>query len=69
MHVFFVLIDSNYRCIGSYEGSSCNKISEVKLDHTNSTHQLVHVNLQFIGEFKEQTKMEEYWKVSLRESR
>ena len=35
------VIDSNYRCIGSYSGNSCNKISEVKLDHTNNTHQLI----------------------------
>ena len=55
-------------CLSPYTGESCSEVREVSLDHSNATHQLVHAQFRLYGAFSEFTKLEAYWKVSLRES-
>ena len=43
-------------------------MEEDPLDRTNSTHQLIHAKINLWGTFKEHTKLEDYWKISIRES-
>ena len=55
-------------CLPPYTGESCNEVREVSLDRTNSTHQLIPAQFRLYCAFSEFTKLEAYWKVSLRES-
>lgn len=55
-------------CTEPYTSSNCGTIREEELTHTNETHQLIHVKIQMWGTFKAQTKLEDFWKLSLRES-
>ena len=56
------------RCGKNYEGEACESIAVDPLDRTNKTHQLTHVKLMLWGEFEENSRLEAYWKLSLRES-
>ena len=58
----------NCRCAENYEGEACESIIEDPLDRTNATHQLTHVKIMLWGEFDESSRLEAYWKLSLRES-
>lgn len=56
------------RCAQNYEGEACESIVQDPLDRTNKTHQLTHVKMMLWGEFDESSRLEAYWKLSLRES-
>ena len=55
-------------CTEPYTSSNCGTILEEELNHSNDTHQLIHVKIQMWGTFKAQAKLEDFWKLSLRES-
>ena len=55
-------------CTEPYTSSNCGTILEEDLNHSNDTHQLIHVKIQMWGTFKAQAKLEDFWKLSLRES-
>lgn len=55
-------------CTEPYTSSNCGTIPEEELNHSNDTHQLIHVKIQMWAKFKAQAKLEDFWKLSLRES-